>query len=109
MVYATLKAAVVHYTRCLAKELIDDGVRDQRGQPRPDQDRPLPGDARVDPVAMAGGAESLNRYAEPAEIAEAVAFLAGPRAPLRQRPGASASTAASRSSRAERSYAPAPR
>ena len=27
VVYSTLKAAVVHYTRCLAKELIDDGVR----------------------------------------------------------------------------------
>ena len=29
---------------------------------------------------MDANAKSLNRYAEPAEIAEAVAFLAGPRA-----------------------------
>jgi 3-oxoacyl-[acyl-carrier protein] reductase len=34
----------------------------------------------VDPVKMDSGGKSLARYAEPAEIADAVAFLAGPRA-----------------------------
>ena len=34
----------------------------------------------VDPDRMDSDKTSLNRYAEPDEIAEAVAFLAGPRA-----------------------------
>ncbi|TIU26693.1 MAG: SDR family oxidoreductase, partial [Mesorhizobium sp.] len=34
----------------------------------------------VDPERMDSSKKSLNRYAEPEEIAEAVAFLAGPRA-----------------------------
>ena len=34
----------------------------------------------VDPEMMDSSARSLDRYAEPAEIADAVAFLAGPRA-----------------------------
>ena len=34
-VYATLKAAVVHYTRCLAKELIESGVRINAVSPGP--------------------------------------------------------------------------
>ena len=81
VVYSTLKAAVVHYTRCLAKELIDDRRAGQRGQPRTDQDRPLPGDPRRSiPDRMDSAKRSLNRYAEPDEIADAVAFLAGPRA-----------------------------
>ena len=53
-VYATLKAAVVHYTRCLAKELIEFGHPHQCRQPRPDQDRPLPGDAEARPGPHAG-------------------------------------------------------
>ena len=32
----------------------------------------------VDPVKMESSGKSFNRYAEPAEIADAVAFLAGP-------------------------------
>ena len=76
----------------------------QRGQPRPDQDRPLPGDAQASTRYRWTGARSLNRYAEPVEIADAVAFLAGAARPLHQRPGASASTAASPFSRGERSY-----
>ena len=69
---------MVHYTRCLAAEVQADGVRINRGQPRPDQDGPVPGDPhggsgqdRIRPR------KSLARYAEPAEIADAVAFLLG--------------------------------
>ena len=46
VVYSTLKAGVVHYTRCLAKELLEDGVRVNAVSPGADQDRALPGDPR---------------------------------------------------------------
>ena len=52
----------------------------QRRQPRPDQVRPLPGDPRRRSRPDEQRQASLNRYAEPDEIADAVAFLAGPRA-----------------------------
>src|ERR1700688_2319534 len=47
--YSTLKAAVVHYTRCLAKELREDGVRVNCVSPG--ADRALPGDTRRRPEA----------------------------------------------------------
>jgi NAD(P)-dependent dehydrogenase (short-subunit alcohol dehydrogenase family) len=77
---ATLKAAVVHYTRCLAKELIDDGVRINAVSPGATKTARFQASRVVDPERMDSSKKSLNRYAEPEEIAEAVAFLAGPRA-----------------------------
>lgn len=79
-VYATLKAAVVHWTRCLAKELIDAGVRVNAVSPGPSKTARFQATRVVDPVKMDSSGRSLNRYAEPEEIADAVAFLAGPRA-----------------------------
>jgi 3-oxoacyl-[acyl-carrier protein] reductase len=79
VVYATLKAAVVHYTRCLAKELIDTGVRINTVSPGPTKTARFQATRTVDPERMKVG-KSLNRYAEPAEVADAVAFLASPRA-----------------------------
>jgi 3-oxoacyl-[acyl-carrier protein] reductase len=78
-VYATLKAAVVHYTRCLAKELIDSGIRINAVSPGPTKTARFQATRKLDPVRMQVG-KSLNRYAEPVEVAEAVAFLASPRA-----------------------------
>jgi 3-oxoacyl-[acyl-carrier protein] reductase len=78
--YSTLKAAVVHYTRCLAKELLEDGVRINCVSPGPTKTARFQATRVVDPARMDSSAKSLIRYAEPAEIAEAVAFLAGPRA-----------------------------
>ena len=49
VIYAALKAAVVHYTRCLAKELQDAGRAGQCREPGRDQDGALPGDARRRP------------------------------------------------------------
>ncbi len=80
VVYSTLKAAVVHYTRCLAKELIKDGVRINAVSPGPTKTARFQATRVVDPVKMDSAARSLDRYAEPDEIADAVAFLAGPRA-----------------------------
>ena len=78
-VYATLKAAVVHWTRCLAKELIHDGVRINCVSPGPTKSARFQATRTLDPQRMDSAQKSFNRYAEPSEIADAVAFLAGPR------------------------------
>ena len=80
VVYSTLKAAVVHHTRCLAKELIEAGVRVNAVSPGPTKTACFEATRTVDPDRMDSDKASLDRYAEPEEIAEAVAFLAGPRA-----------------------------
>jgi NAD(P)-dependent dehydrogenase (short-subunit alcohol dehydrogenase family) len=79
VVYSTLKAAVVHYTRCLAKELIPAGVRVNAVSPGPTKTARFQATRVVDPRKMNGNSQSLDRYADPEEIADAVAFLAGPR------------------------------
>jgi 2-hydroxycyclohexanecarboxyl-CoA dehydrogenase len=79
VVYSTLKAAVVHYTRCLAKELLQDGVRLNAVSPGPTKSARFQATRLVKPEMMDSSTKSLVRYAEPAEIADAVAFLAGPR------------------------------
>jgi 3-oxoacyl-[acyl-carrier protein] reductase len=78
-VYATLKAAVVHWTRCLAKELLNDGVRINCVSPGPTKTARFQATRVLDPLKMDSSSKSLNRYAEPSEIADAVAFLASPR------------------------------
>jgi 2-hydroxycyclohexanecarboxyl-CoA dehydrogenase len=78
-VYSTLKAAVVHYTRCLAKELYNEGVRINAVSPGPTKTARFQATRVVDPNRMNSDQKSFNRYAEPDEIADAVAFLAGPR------------------------------
>lgn len=78
VVYSTLKAAVVHYTRCLAAELQTAGVRVNGVSPGPTKTARFLATRAVDPAAMSVG-RSLNRYAEPGEIADAVAFLASER------------------------------
>ena len=80
VVYSTLKAAVVHYTRCLAKELLDHGVRINAVSPGPSKTARFQATRVVDPLKMDSNGRSFHRYAEPGEIADAVAFLAGPRA-----------------------------
>jgi len=77
VVYSTLKAAVVHYTRCLAVELRPFGVRINAVSPGPTKTARFVATRTVDPALM-DAPGSLIRYAEPAEIADAVAFLAGP-------------------------------
>ena len=79
VVYSTLKAAVVHYTRCLAKELLTEGVRINAVSPGPVKTARFQATRELDPDKMDSSGKSFMRYAEPAEIADAVAFLAGPR------------------------------
>jgi 2-hydroxycyclohexanecarboxyl-CoA dehydrogenase len=79
VVYSTLKAAVVHYTRCLAAELRPYGVRVNAVSPGPTRTARFQATRETDPDMMRADG-SLVRYAEPEEIADAVAFLAGPQA-----------------------------
>ena len=79
-IYAILKAAVTHYTRCLAKELQHSGVRVNTVSPGPTRTARFEATRQVDPAMMKSDQVSLDRYAVPQEIAEAVCFLAGPRA-----------------------------
>ena len=79
VIYAALKAAVVHYTRCLAKELQTQGVRINAVSPGATKTARFQATRVVDPKMMDSSGKSLVRYAEAAEIADAVAFLASPR------------------------------
>src|SRR5919206_65766 len=77
VVYSTLKAAVVHYTRCLAAELREHGVRVNAVSPGPTKTARFQATRETDPQKMRANG-SLDRYAEPEEIADAVAFLVSP-------------------------------
>ncbi|MEO8883759.1 MAG: SDR family oxidoreductase [Devosia sp.] len=79
-IYAVLKAGVVHYTRCLAREVLNDGVRVNCVSPGPSKTARFEATRTVDPVKMNSDQKSFDRYAEPDEIADAVAFLCSPQA-----------------------------
>ena len=79
VIYAALKAAVIHYTRCLASELRAKGVRVNAVSPGATKTARFEATRVVNPQMMDSSKKSLQRYAEPAEIADAVAFLASPR------------------------------
>jgi len=79
-IYATLKAAIVHYTRCLAVEVANDGVRVNAVSPGPSKTARFQATRTVDEKMMDSTITSFRRYAEPDEIADAVAFLCSPRA-----------------------------
>jgi NAD(P)-dependent dehydrogenase (short-subunit alcohol dehydrogenase family) len=80
VVYAVLKAAVVHYTRCLALDLMAKGVRVNAVSPGPAKSARFAATRVTDPAKMDSSQKSFDRYAEPDEIADAVAFLASPAA-----------------------------
>jgi NAD(P)-dependent dehydrogenase (short-subunit alcohol dehydrogenase family) len=80
VVYAVLKAAIVHYTRCLALDLRAKGVRVNAISPGPSKSARFSATRVTDPARMDSSQTSLVRYGEPDEIADAVAFLAGPEA-----------------------------
>lgn len=77
-IYATLKAAVVHYTRCLADELQKDGVRVNCISPGSAKTARFQATRVVEEDKMVSDQLSLDRYAEPEEIADAVVFLCSP-------------------------------
>jgi NAD(P)-dependent dehydrogenase (short-subunit alcohol dehydrogenase family) len=77
-IYATLKAAVVHYTRCLALELRPHGVRVNAVSPGPSKTARFAATRKTDPAMMEGN-HALVRYGDPTDIADAVGFLASHR------------------------------
>ena len=74
--YACAKAAVLHYTRCLAFEMRPVGVRVNAVSPGPAKTARFLATRSTETEMMEEG-PSLKRYAIPDEIADAVAFLAG--------------------------------
>jgi 3-oxoacyl-[acyl-carrier protein] reductase len=74
--YATVKAAIVHYTRCLASELRPHNVRVNGVSPGPTISARFLATRKTDP-AKVEAEDTLERYGKPREIADAVAFLAG--------------------------------
>lgn len=76
VIYGCAKAAIVHYTRCLALEMRPKGVRVNAVSPGPTMSARFLATRETDPRMMGEG-PSLDRYANPAEIAEVVTFLAG--------------------------------
>jgi NAD(P)-dependent dehydrogenase (short-subunit alcohol dehydrogenase family) len=74
VVYGCAKAAILHYTRCLALEMRPKGVRINAVSPGPTTTARFLATRTTDPSKMEG--VSLERYAKPQEIADAVAFLA---------------------------------
>lgn len=73
--YASAKAAIVHFTRCLAAETREQGVRVNAVSPGATKTGRFLATRVTDPARMEEG-YSLNRYANPREIANGVAFLA---------------------------------
>lgn len=78
--YATLKAGVIAYTRCVAAEVRKDGVRVNAVSPGPSKTARFQATRVVDPKWMDSSGYTFERYAEPEEIADAVEFLLSPRA-----------------------------
>lgn len=76
VIYGCAKAAIVHYTRCLALEMRPHGVRVNAVSPGPTKSARFLATRTLDESLM-NDPVSLDRYAEPMEIANAVAFLAG--------------------------------
>jgi len=76
VIYACTKAAIVHYTRCLASDTRLAGVRVNCVSPGATKTGRFMATRVTDPAMMEEG-PSLKRYGAPREIASAVAFLAG--------------------------------
>src|ERR1700734_2842851 len=72
-------AALIHYPRCLAASVRTEGVRINAVSPGATKTARFEATRVVDPKKMDSSIKSLIRYGEPDEMADAVAFLAGPR------------------------------
>jgi 3-oxoacyl-[acyl-carrier protein] reductase len=76
VIYAVAKAGVIHFCRCLALELRPHGVRANVVSPGPTKTARFLVTRPID-QQMAQEGVTLDRYGNPREIADAVAFLSG--------------------------------
>ena len=74
VIYAVAKAAIIHWTRCLAYELRPFGVRVNAVSPGPTMTARFFATRQVDP-RMSDASVPLERFGLPSEQADAVAFL----------------------------------
>lgn len=72
--YATCKAAIIHYARCLALEMRDHNVRVNVVSPGATRSARFLATRKTDPNMMSE--DGLKRYGLPKDIANAVAFFA---------------------------------
>ena len=79
--YSTIKAAIVHFTRCLAFEMREHDVRVNCVSPGPTATARFRNTRVVDPALMVSEG-TLTRYAAPRDQANAVAFLCTPAAAM---------------------------
>lgn len=73
--YAVAKAGIVHFTRCLAREMRPKGVRVNCVSPGPTKTARFVATRPTNPNMMDEQQTSLERYGTSDEIADAVAFL----------------------------------
>jgi len=76
--YATTKGAIHAFTKALASNLIDKGIRVNAVAPGPVWTPLNPADAPPDKVAQFGAHTQMKRAAQPEELSPAYVFLAAP-------------------------------
>jgi NAD(P)-dependent dehydrogenase (short-subunit alcohol dehydrogenase family) len=76
MHYAATKAAIVNFTKALAAQLIEDGIRVNAVAPGPVWTPLIPSTFDEEKIATFGQNDPMGRPAQPAELAPAYVFLA---------------------------------
>jgi NAD(P)-dependent dehydrogenase (short-subunit alcohol dehydrogenase family) len=74
--YSTTKGAIVTFTKGLAQEVIQQGIRVNSVAPGPVWTPILPASMPAEQVSQFGGTSPTGRPAQPAELAPAFVFLA---------------------------------